>query len=83
MPDETLPEAEPVLLVGAINTAIAVTLAFLGILLDWSADVLAGITAVFGAWVGVVSIIVRTKVMPTKRVAVTTDGTVVNSVNPA
>ena len=64
---------EPVALVAAITTALVATANFLGIALDWSSDVIAGLNLVIGGWVAVAGYFVRSKVTPTEDVALTHD----------
>lgn len=56
---------EPVGLLGAINTALLTTLGVLGLLLDWSTELVSALALVIGAWIGVASYFVRNRVTPT------------------
>lgn len=57
-------DLEPAAIVGAVNTAIGSTLVVLALVLDWSGELTAGLTAAFTAWVAVGAVIVRSKVRP-------------------
>lgn len=55
---------EPVAIVSLVNAALAATIAVLALVLDWSTDFTAGLTAALGAWVLVVGAFLRSKVTP-------------------
>jgi len=67
---------EPVALVAAITTALVATVNFLGISLDWSSEIIAGLNLVIGGWIAVVGYFVRSKVTPSSEVALTKDDVV-------
>jgi type II secretory pathway component PulK len=67
------PNNEPVALIAVITTAIVATVNFLGLALDWSAEIVAGLNLVIGGWVAVAGYFVRSRVTPTQDVALTKD----------
>lgn len=81
-PKEKPMDSEPTRIVTLINVAVAATIAVLALVLDWSGEVVAALTAAFGAWILVGGEILRSKVTPSAEVAVKTDGTVLNEVTP-
>ena len=66
-------DQEPVAIIAAVTTALVATLNLLGIIFDWSAEVIAGLNLVVGGWVAVAGYFVRAKVTPNKDVALTHD----------
>ena len=68
---------EPVALTTALTAAVVATINVLGILLDWSADLIAGLNIAAAAWIGVLGFYLRAKVTPVATLpppAVTSDG---------
>ncbi len=57
-------KTEPVSITTALTAAIVATINVLGILLDWSADLIAGLNIAAAAWVGVLGFWLRMKVSP-------------------
>jgi fatty acid desaturase len=62
---------EPVTLAGAITAAITATINLLALVFGWDGTIVAGLNLAIGAWVVVVSFIVREKVTPSRNVALT------------
>jgi uncharacterized membrane protein len=58
------PTTEPVTLASAVTTALLVTVSLFAYLFSWSGDVVALINLVIGAWVVVISLVVRGRVTP-------------------
>ena len=67
---------EPVALVAVVTTAIVATVNFLGLALDWSNEIIAGLNLVIGGWIAVIGYFVRSKVTPSSEVALTKDDVV-------
>lgn len=61
----SLAAREPVALSSAVTAALVATVNLLGLLFDWSGEVLAALNGAIGLWVVVVSVAVRRKVTPT------------------
>ena len=57
-------KTEPATLTTALTAAIVATVNVLGILFDWSADLIAGLNIAAAAWVGVLGFIIRARVSP-------------------
>ena len=57
-------KTEPVSITTALTAAIVATINVLGILLDWSPDVIAGLNIAAAAWIGVLGFYLRAKVTP-------------------
>ena len=55
---------EPVSITTALTAAIVATINVLGILLNWSADLIAGLNIAAAAWIGVLGFWIRSKVTP-------------------
>jgi len=62
---------EPARLVALLTAAAAATVNLLGLLFDWSGDVIAGVNLAIAAWILVGGEIVRSKVTPNGNVALT------------
>ena len=58
------PTTEPVTLASAITTALLVTVALLAFIFQWSGELVGLINIVIGAWVVVISLVVRQRVTP-------------------
>lgn len=56
---------EPVSITTALTAAVVATINVLGILLNWSADLIAGLNIAAAAWIGVLGFYLRSKVAPT------------------
>jgi len=57
-------KTEPVSITTALTAAVVATINVLGLLLDWSSDLIAGLNVVAAAWVGVLGFWLRMKVSP-------------------
>jgi hypothetical protein len=57
-------QTEPAALTTAITAAVVATINVLGIILGWSADVIAGLNIAAAAWVGVLGFWLRRVVTP-------------------
>ena len=57
-------KTEPVSITTALTAAVVATINVLGLLLDWSADLIAGLNIAAAAWVGVLGFWLRMKVSP-------------------
>ncbi len=57
-------KSEPVSITTALTAAIVATINVLGLLLDWSADLIAGLNIAAAAWIGVLGFWIRSKVTP-------------------
>lgn len=57
---------EPAALTTAITAAVVATINVLGLVFGWSADLLAGLNIAAGAWVAVLGLWIRSKVVPVK-----------------
>ena len=55
---------EPVSITTALTAAVVATINVLGILLNWSADLIAGLNIAAAAWIGVLGFYLRMKVTP-------------------
>ena len=55
---------EPATLTTAISAAVIATINVLGIILNWSPDLIAGLNIAAAAWVAVLGFWIRSKVVP-------------------
>lgn len=55
---------EPVSITTALTAAIVATINLLGIVLNWSGDVIAALNIAAAAWVGLLGFYLRSKVTP-------------------
>ena len=57
-------KTEPVSITTALTAAIVATINVVGLLVNWSADLIAGLNIAAAAWIGVLGFWIRTKVTP-------------------
>ena len=57
-------KTEPAALTTAITAAVVATINVLGIVLNWSADLIAGLNIAAAGWIGVLGFWIRSKVEP-------------------
>lgn len=73
-------QEQPVTLAGAVTAAITATVNLLALIFGWDGTIVAGLNLVIGAWIVVISFVVRARVTPSKNVALTTaDADTLNS----
>jgi hypothetical protein len=70
-PPSSLLSTEPVTVASAVTAALVATVNVLGLLLDWSAELIAALNLMLGAWVIAVAVVVRARVTPDANVALT------------
>lgn len=64
---------EPVRLVALVTGAVTLTVNVIGLVVDWPAELIAGINLALGAWVAVAGEVVRSFVTPNGNVALTVE----------
>jgi uncharacterized membrane protein len=64
-------QEQPVTLAGAVTAAITATVNLLALIFGWDGTIVAGLNLVIGAWIVVISFVVRAKVTPSRNVALT------------
>jgi uncharacterized membrane protein len=77
-------QEQPVTLAGAVTAAITATVNLLALIFGWDGTIVAGLNLVLGAWIVVISFVVRAKVTPSRNVALTVaDEAALNSLSAA
>jgi uncharacterized membrane protein len=64
-------QEQPVTLAGAVTAAITATVNLLALIFGWDGTIVAGLNLVIGAWIVVISFVVRARVTPSRDVALT------------
>jgi fatty acid desaturase len=77
-------QEQPVTLAGAVTAAITATVNLLALIFGWDGTIVAGLNLVIGAWIVVISFVVKAKVTPSRNVALTkADEAALNALTPA